>query len=63
MNDSELSTLLTKYLVHMQKSGFALCRRGCPYSDPYPIEGHELEAMRDEFIAQLNKPIEDKEGI
>ena len=56
MNDSEISTLLTRYLVHMQKSGFALCRRGCPYSDPYPIEGHELEAMRDEFIAQLDKP-------
>ena len=60
MNDSELSTLLTKYLVHMQKSGFALFDRNCPYSDPCPMEGRELEAMRDEFIAQLNKPIKEE---
>jgi len=49
MGDSELSTLLAKFLLYMMDNGVAVKYEG------------NLSELRDEFIAQLNKPI--KEGI
>jgi hypothetical protein len=48
MNDSKLSTLLAKFLLYMMNNGVAV---KCEVN---------LSELRDEFIAQLNKPI--KEG-
>ena len=50
MNDDELRTLLSEFLLYMMNNGVAV-----------KCEGN-LSELRDEFIAQLNKPIEDREG-
>jgi len=44
MNDSELSTLLAKFLLYMMDNGVTVKYEG------------NLSELRDEFIAQLNKP-------
>jgi hypothetical protein len=49
MDDSKLSTLLAKFLLYMMDNGVTVKYEG------------NLSELRDEFIAQLNKPI--KEGI
>ena len=50
MNDDELRTLLSEFLLYMMDNGVTV---------KYEID---LSELRDEFIAQLNKPIEDREG-
>jgi len=44
MNDSEISTLLAKFLLYMMDNGVTVKYEG------------NLSELRDEFIAQLNKP-------
>ena len=51
MNDDELRTLLSEFLLYMMDNGLKINYEVNPSS------------LRDEFIAQLNKPAEDKEGI
>ena len=47
MNDDEVRTLLSEFLLYMMNNGVAV---KC---------GVNLSELRDEFIAQLNKPIEE----
>ena len=49
MNDDELRTLLSEFLLYMMDNGVTV---------KYEIN---LSELRDEFIAQLNKPIEEED--
>ncbi len=51
MNDDDLKILLTDFLLYMMENGVTFKYKVKP------------RVLRDEFIAQLNKPAEDKEGI
>jgi hypothetical protein len=59
LEESRASTLITQFLVHISDSGVGMHNK----SDLHPLSHDEVMSLRDEFIAQLKKPIEDKEGI
>ena len=58
LEESKASTLITQFLVHISDSGVGMHNK----SDlvKRPLSHDEAMSLRDEFIAQLNKPAEDK---
>jgi len=56
LEESKASTLITQFLVHISDSGVRMHNK----SDLHPLSHDEAMSLRDEFIAQLNKPAEDK---
>ena len=52
LEESKASTLITQFLVHISDSGVRMHNK----SDLHPLSHDEAMSLRDEFIAQLDKP-------
>ena len=52
LEESKASTLITQFLVHLSDSGVRMHSK----SDLHPLSHDEVMSLRDEFIAQLDKP-------